>query len=105
MAETEPLMPLQGRTHEALKWLNDLAALENPNAAFISALLTGTLLESQRIKAVLVCNLAPLMRSTIGRNVAKADILAALSPISDLLGGPPPPQSGAPPAPEPPETR
>jgi len=44
--------------------------------------------------------LAPLMNSTVGKNVAKMDILNVLRPISHLLGGPPPPAAGPAPSPE-----
>ena len=99
MSELQPLTPVPSQISQAFKWLDDLSALGNPNAALIQRILTGTLLESQRLKACLLGNLAPLLQVTIGKNVAKLDIVNALRQVSDLLGGPPPPAAGPAPAP------
>ena len=86
---TDPNASAKIRVGDAIKWLNDLSALGNPNARLIAMLLTGHLETSGRVIATLTGRLAPLMAATIGRDVAKADILLALSPIKDLLGAPP----------------
>jgi hypothetical protein len=101
-----PLNPAPGppvgnlQIHDALKWVKDMDAIGNPHAKVINHLLPLTLIENQQIKATLMLRLAPLMRTTIGARVAKVDIMAALDPIRELLGGPPHAQAGPPPAPD-----
>jgi len=80
--------PLAVRVSEAVRWLRDMGSIGNHHAELIGTMLNRTLLENDRVTTTLMTNLAPLLRSTIGRNVAKADILKALAPIQDLLGAP-----------------
>jgi len=94
-----PFVPGQDmglRLNKAMKWLKDMADIGNDDAKVVRHLLNLTLIEDQQIKATLMMRLAPLMKTTIGANVAKKDLLQALMPISHLLGGPPQPQAGNP---------
>ena len=100
MSEPTPLTPMPLQVKMAFKWLYDIASIGNPDAQMIHRILAQTLMEDAQIKAALMGGLAPLMNSTVGKNVAKMDILNVLRPISHLLGGPPPPAAGPAPSPE-----
>jgi hypothetical protein len=100
MSEPTPLTPMPLQVKMAFKWLDDIASIGNPDAQMIHRILQGTLLENSRIKMALMGGLAPLLQTTVGKSVPKLDILNALRPISDLLGGPAQPAAGPAPSPD-----